>query len=74
MLTLCLTTTEQRLTLDRQKENKFRLILGAQAMDPRSQRRRAGRTRPSFIDQMSAIDQSAKERKGAGANPGNLGQ
>ena len=62
------------MSLDRQKQNKALQILGAQAMDPRSQRRRAGEPKPSFIDQMSAIDQSAKERNGAGASPGNLGQ
>ena len=62
------------MTLDRQKENKARQILGGLAMDPRSQRRRAGRTRPTFIDQMLAIDQSARERKGAGGSPGSWGQ
>ena len=62
------------MPFDRSKPFKARQILGAQPMDPRSQRRRAGKTKPSFIDQMSAIDQSVKERNGAGASPGNLGQ
>ena len=56
MLTLCLTTTEQRLTLDRQKESKARQILGGLAMDPRSQRRRAGKTKPSFLKSVAALN------------------